>query len=317
MLRMKTYSDEEILLIKKSLKKFQNFYMENNADAIKNLVFTVLGLFTSLAAMKKTLVGVPIGAAFFLRLFLVFHDACHHNFFKITHEQFLKKDGANKILAKCLEPFVGYSYETWSKLHGQHHSVSGNANELDWSRTVITLEEYNSMHPILRIIYKILRSPPIFFSIAPLVLFWIKNIINPSIVAKYIAFMFIMNKMGISVKRVFFAQYFAAMIGVMLFHLQHTINEPYLVACETEMEKDRAQLHSASILEIPQFLKWITMGIEYHHIHHICPRIAGYNLQKAHEENAEIFKKTKKVSMKEAYENLRNTLYDEKNNRFL
>ena len=52
--------------------------------------------------------------------------------------------------------------------------------------------------------------------------------------------------------------------------------------------------------------------IEYHHIHHLTPRIPSYNLQKCHENNKHLFNKITKVGYKQAFKSLFHTLYDEK-----
>ena len=73
----------------------------------------------------------------------------------------------------------------------------------------------------------------------------------------------------------------------MLFHLQHQVNTGYYKKYDENdtFTHDKAQLHGASMLQIPWFLKWTTFGIEYHHIHHLTPRIPSYNLQRCHEDN--------------------------------
>ena len=42
-------------------------------------------------------------------------------------------------------------------------------------------------------------------------------------------------------------------------------------------------MHGSSFLYIPEALKYFTLGIEYHHIHHFRTRIPGYMLRAVHE----------------------------------
>jgi omega-6 fatty acid desaturase (delta-12 desaturase) len=105
----------------------------------------------------------------------------------------------------------------------------------------------------------------------------------------------------------------------MLFHLQHQVNTGYYKKYdETDIfTYDKAQLHGASMLQIPWFLKWATFGIEYHHIHHLTPRIPSYNLQRCHEDNEQLFNKITKVGYLQAFKSLFHTLYDEKKEKYI
>ena len=83
------------------------------------------------------------------RMFMIFHDLCHHNFFKLTEDEFNKKDfKLNKTLAKIIEPITGVTYDNWDDIHGKHHHVMGNLNKYDPSKTVITVKQYNNL-PLL------------------------------------------------------------------------------------------------------------------------------------------------------------------------
>ena len=44
-----------------------------------------------------------------------------------------------------------------------------------------------------------------------------------------------------------------------------------------------AAFDGSSFLQVPPLLKFFTLGIEYHHIHHFRTRIPGYMLRKCHE----------------------------------
>jgi len=79
-------------------------------------------------------------------------------------------------------------------------------------------------------------------------------------------------------------------------------------------------LIGSSFIQIPIFLKYFTMGIEYHHIHHMNAKIPGYNLQKYHEEvvgKNDMFANVVKLSMTDCYNNLWLVLYDEDVKRYI
>ena len=56
------------------------------------------------------------------------------------------------------------------------------------------------------------------------------------------------------------------------------------------------------------------MGIEFHHIHHLNIKIPGYNLKKCHINH---FTFIKPLSLKQIYNSLTYTLYDEDKKKFI
>ena len=77
-------------------------------------------------------------------------------------------------------------------------------------------------------------------------------------------------------------------------------------------------LLGSSLILYPNWFKYFSMGIEYHHIHHMNAKIPGYNLQAYHEEvisKSNIFDNVVKLSMTDCYNNLWLVLYD--NHRYM
>ena len=132
----------------------------------------------------------------------------------------------------------------------------------------------------------------------------------------YILYYFGKSKLVI---RFIISQYMAAILGTMLFHLQHQVNIGYWKKIKEDdiLSKDKAQLHGASLLKIPDFLKWATFGIEYHHIHHLSPRIPSYNLQRCHEDGGNLFYKTPEIGYEQSFKSLFHVLYDEDIDRYI
>jgi omega-6 fatty acid desaturase (delta-12 desaturase) len=115
------------------------------------------------------------------------------------------------------------------------------------------------------------------------------------------------------------ALYFAAVIGFILFHSQHTFNPAY-VKENSEWNITESGLEGSSFIQVPSCLKYFTMGIEYHHIHHCMTRIPGYNLQKCHEfisQNTKMFDNIIVLSMKDVWHNIFLTLYDESSGKYI
>ena len=108
-------------------------------------------------------------------------------------------------------------------------------------------------------------------------------------------------------------------IGLMIFHNEHTFNPPYVATTKKWNKKDSGLLGS-SFIQVPNYLSFFTVGIEYHHIHHMYPSIPGYNLHRFHEElkkNTNELDNIIELSMNDCYKNLWLTLYDEDNDRYI
>lgn len=82
------------------------------------------------------------------------------------------------------------------------------------------------------------------------------------------------------------ALYFAAIVSVQGFHMQHTFNPNPAVRRGAAWSASEAALEGSSCLEMPLLLQWFWYGIGYHHIHHLDTRVPGYNLRRCHEEAA-------------------------------
>lgn len=334
------YTKEEIDTIKEKIEKYKVFYLDDNKKPLMHLLITLAGLLISFYLITKSIYFIPVLTLFLMRTFMIFHDCCHNSFFKVSEKEHNEgKRGYNKITAKFLETFIHYDEYTWSKIHGHHHSIHGNKNEKDTTRTVLTVDEYNSLSTIKKVLYRIFRTPIIFFLLTPIYVFFINNINlyymedneavdrldyakSKLIMVFKIALLYTLIYKYAGKKmlfRVILALYIACFIGVIFFHLQHQVNTGYWKKFENsnKFEYDKAQLHGASLLQIPAIFKPFTFGIEYHHIHHLTPRIPGYNLQKCHEDNESLFDKITKVGYLQAFKSIFHTLYDEDNSKYI
>ena len=80
-------------------------------------------------------------------------------------------------------------------------------------------------------------------------------------------------------------EFFSSLFGLILFHLQHSINEPFWKSFDIENDfnsKMNAELNGSSVLKIPLFLKPFTNGIEYHNVHHLNPGVPSYTIKKCY-----------------------------------
>ncbi|HEY4138266.1 MAG TPA: fatty acid desaturase, partial [Casimicrobiaceae bacterium] len=102
--------------------------------------------------------------------------------------------------------------------------------------------------------------------------------------------------------------YFAAMVGVWLFYVQHQFEDAYW-ASHGEWDYIEAALLGSSHLRLPAILRWFTGNIGLHHVHHVAPRIPNYRLQRCHDENV-VFHQSPTVTLRSGAAALRLALWD-------
>ena len=324
------YSKKEIMKIKKGIEPYKNFYLKNNSLPFFHLTTTLILLIILIISLKYTKLTILLTSLFLIRTFMIFHDCGHKSFFKLSKEQFDSGEfGLNKHIGNLIGTFMNYSWQNWSEGHGQHHKNQGNKNKKDPNVIVLDKTVYQGLPKIKKIIYRIIRSPPIFFCISPLYLFYLQHLfeIHKYTKARLLSFVriailyTILYKVGGKrlMKRYLLSQYIASILGMMLFHLQHHVNTGYWEFFDENdtYKKDLSSLHGSSFLQIPWWLKWVTNGIEYHDIHHFSPRIPCYNLSKCYNNNKHLLKKSTKINMKQAFKSLFHTLYDKKTKRYI
>ncbi len=315
---MKYYTEEEINNIIAHVKKYTIHKQANNVRPALSLIFTLLGFFASIFLCHYSVDGIIFVICFNLRLFVIFHDCCHGCFFNKSARH---KINCNAAVAQCIEQFVLDRRAVWVNNHSHHHSSSGNVNYYDHTRTVISLMRYSSLSFYKALLYNFLRTPVVFFILGPFYIFFILNFKEPLLILKlgilylaisYFGGFFLLENYIIGV-------YITAILGLILIHLQHQVNPGYWQDFDKSdrLSYYRAQLHGSSYLWVPFFLRWVTYGIEYHHIHHVSTQVPCYLLKRCQDEGAELFYKNPRVGCWQAFRSLFHTLYDEEQGRYI
>jgi omega-6 fatty acid desaturase (delta-12 desaturase) len=270
------------------------------------------------------------------RSFIVFHDCCHNSY---TPSRSL-----NYILGTILG-ITTFTSVNWILDHHTHHLTNGNKentynfkfNELlYWNK-----KQYMGFSRFSKIVFSFFHTPIVFFTFfpflyfvviqrfiyivkklkytrkidSPLYLVILNHVINNVGGALLLTYM---AKNG-TVIQYLMASYIGYILDFLLFFNQHTYNTPYVVGNSEWTQRDSGLLGS-SFIEIPSILKYFTMGIEYHHIHHMCAKIPGYHLRQYHDEvvsKSSMFDNIVKLSMTDCYRNLWLVMYDEDNNRYI
>lgn len=278
---------------------------------------------------------IPLLGLVLNRTFIVFHD-CEHN-------SYTPNKTINYILA-TLYGITTFTSPNWILDHHTHHLTNGNIeNEYRFKFNELlyyNVKQYKQFNNLEKKIFTFFHTPVIFFSFFPILYFCIiqrfiyfikkikyKQKIHASLFV--IVFDHILNNIGgfYLLRTMYnnnllfhylFASYIGFLVNFLLFFNQHTFNPAYVVGNKEWTQRNSGLLGSSFIL-IPRFLKYFTMGIEYHHIHHANSKIPGYNLQKYHEEivsTSDVFDNIIKLSMTDCYNNLWLVLYDEDKHKY-
>jgi len=236
-----------------------------------------------------------LAAAFYVRLFILFHDC--------THKSFV----ASPVATKCLGYFTGIltftPYEAWARHHILHHATYADLDHRGvgdvWT---LTLKEYQAASRRERLLYRFYRTPVFLFVIAPLLLFLI-GMRFPSRadlaaerfsvrVTNLVVLLIVLVLSHIIGWRTFLAiqlpvMAMASSAGVWLFYVQHQFAGVYWTR-HVDWDPMTAALHGSSYYRLPAVLQWFSGSIGLHFLHHIMPRIPNYNLQACYDANPKL-----------------------------
>ncbi|QQE78232.1 fatty acid desaturase [Alicyclobacillus sp. SO9] len=312
----------------KDIARFQKADTRKSLWQLVNTIVPFLGLwwlaYLSLSVSIWITMGlVVLTSGFFMRIFIIFHDCCHHSFFKSRK--------ANEIVGIITGVLTFFPYHQWKYEHSVHHATSGNLTRRGtgdmWTMTV---NEYTEAPPFLRIVYRLYRNPFVMFGLGPLHLFLNqyrfnrkgagrKERINTHVTTFTLAGILGVLCLILGWKGVLLVEgpilYLSGMIGIWLFYVQHQFEHTYFEKAEN-WSYVSAALQGSSFYKLPKVLQWMTGNIGFHHVHHLGPRVPNYSLQHAHE-NLQFLQNVPGVSLLSSLRSLRYRLWDENNNRFV
>ncbi|KAK9916615.1 hypothetical protein WJX75_004908 [Coccomyxa subellipsoidea] len=300
--------------------------------AIRTLVITAVlyaGFYAGFPYYSKNWalwsLAVFMRAGLNVRIFIIFHDCCHGNFFKSSL--------ANMLVGRLTGSLQFTSWTGWGKVHNTDHHIHYGKDDhalVEWGATVIwTKQEWDSYSLPRKIFLRIAKDPVLFFAFIPPFIFLLTGVHNnkmpmidwmvpsqpkfsftpmapidrvlptlfPALQActlspclktqkkllmiyagyamfgkSYLWFELAFNTLG-------------SIFGFILFHWQHYANVPnmYFGIPKDEHERDLASLMGSTFQYVPEWYKWATFGIEYHHIHHFSTKVPSYQLRPCHD----------------------------------
>lgn len=224
-----------------------------------------------------------------IRLFIIQHDCGHGSFFR----------------SRRLNDFVGFwtaflvatPYLQWRHGHAIHHAKSGQTEARGvgyfW---IMTVEEYQGSPWYVRGWYRFYRNPFVLFTIGGPWLFFCefrlsfgsvnwrqRRGVHANTLLWLAVCLLLGSQFGVGAVFLLVVPVIAtpAIAGLGLFYLQHHYEAAYW-ADKEDWSFARAALDGSSYVALPTVVEWFAGAINYHHIHHLAPRIPNYRLREAH-----------------------------------
>jgi acyl-lipid omega-6 desaturase (Delta-12 desaturase) len=236
-----------------------------------------------------------------LRVFMIFHDCAHRNFFP-THT-------ANYLYCMITTGAVLTPYTGWQRGHDYHHRVSNNDSKKQYSQTAPwSMSTYQAAPTWQKIAYALIYGKYTLITTTPVVYFWVGQRFMSTVVENCIlvAYWFAIYKFGIF-KLVAIAMCVSCVCGLYLFHVQHTFDGSYH-APNDKYDTFINGMEGSSLLVVPKWLRYFTNRIEYHHIHHLNAHVPSYRLKECHEAAGDLFKTVPRLTMRDAFNTVTHSL---------
>lgn len=290
-------------------KRLLTYSIPNKIRSIFEISLTLfLFLFLTTLAYIIFLSNVYIAATLIIplaliqvRLFILQHDLGHKTLFKATT--------TNSIIGILLSIFTAVPYFYWRKCHAIHHATANNVHQQGLgSLDILTVDKYLTLKPINKVMYHLYRNPGFLLLIISWIYFYFYNRI-PSPQANKHHSINRSDKASIYYTNVLVAAYLftiiyflgwkyfviilvpiyfiAAVLGMLLFYIQHNFPDSYMETKGTWNATKVAMLGS-SYFKLPKILAWFTGNIGYHHIHHLVPTIPFYKFPSLYRNYAEL-----------------------------
>lgn len=276
----------------------------------------------SISIWLTLLLTIP-ATGFFIRTFIIFHDCCHHAFFRNRR--------ANDIVGHITGLLTFFPYHQWRYEHNVHHAGNGNLSRRGMGDiTTLTVDEYVLLSPTKRLFYRLYRNPVVMFGLGPVFLFlfqyrfnrrgagrrerWNTHLINLVLLG-----MVALGCWGLGWEQFLLVEgpilYLSGVVGIWLFYVQHQFEDSYFEKTE-DWDYVSAALKGSSFYKLPAVLRWMTGNIGFHHIHHLGPRVPNYNLQRIYNQFTYL-QQVETVGLFSSLRSLRFRLWDEETKKFI
>jgi omega-6 fatty acid desaturase (delta-12 desaturase) len=290
-----TYSHKERSNWTRDLAPYQRSVIWKSLWQMTNTLLPFFALwylaYVSLSFSIWVALALTIPAAgFLIRTFIIFHDCCHHSFFRSRK--------ANEFVGMFTGLLAFFPYHKWKYEHSVHHAGNGNLERKGTGDIkILTVDEYLALSKYRRLLYRLYRNPLVMFGLGPIFLVLIlyrfnrrgagrKERVNTHATTAVLAAVVSTLCWVLGWKQFLLVEgpilYLSALSGIWLFYVQHQFEDGYFERPEN-WDYVSAALLGSSFYRLPKVLQWLTGNIGFHHIHHLGPRVPNYHLQQVHE----------------------------------
>lgn len=294
----------------KTYNHIAKYTNSNWISSIYNLLITLVPM-CYLFMVCNFWIIIPL-VLFLIRLFIIFHDMCHNSYFPNTT--------ANRLCANILGIFLITPASYWTEKHGDHHRDSNKLDIAHPSQSAPwTISQYHESTVTEQKLYKFAYGQYTLYTIIPLFYFVIVQHIGAyfyETLLHILYILFLLSTLNITnMIYVGVAYWLSGVVGFILFHSQHTFDGVYK---EESAKWDYFEngIKGSSFLQLPKFLKFFALGIEYHHIHHLNAKVPSYKLQQCHDESGDLFESVEKITIWQVLKSLRYSIYNDKEKTF-
>ncbi len=301
------------------------FATSSNHSAIVELATTVVpyallwcaAVFLLNADSWLFLLPVVVAALFFVRLFLLFHDCLHASLFPNRR--------ANEVCAYLLALLFFVPSRYWTEEHLAHHATAQNLDRRGRGDVMLlTVKEYLALSPFNRFAYRLLRTMPGLFLVEMIGRWQILYRLPSSGRSRASSQGIILTNIGLVVVQgticslagwqnyliiLGLVYIIGGCLGVWIFVCQHEFEDSVWFRND-EWTLRRSPWSGSSFLDLPGWGHWMVNNVSYHHIHHLNPRIPGYNLAACHNSDP-FFATAPTLSIRQAWRSWRCHLWDE------
>lgn len=297
-------------VLKKSIWQILN-------TVVPYLMLWALMIWVSTISWWLVLPLAVLASGFAIRAFIIFHDCGHGSFFKSEY--------TSDMVGFVMGMIVLTPYYRWHNAHRIHHVTAGNLEKRGTGDVwTMTIKEYWQSTPKKRLIYRLYRNPIIMFLIGGPIIFLVLNrftrkdftwterysvyATNAGILAFALTAIAVGGLIPYLIIQIL-TMYFAAVIGVYLFYVQHQFDDVHWYDDEN-WDYNKVAIAGSSYFKLPKVLQWFSGNIGFHHIHHLSSGIPNYNLEKCYREN-KIFQEVEAITFWKSFKTLRLKLWDE------
>jgi omega-6 fatty acid desaturase (delta-12 desaturase) len=288
-------------------------------------LWVLMALSLNVSYWLTLLLSIP-AAGFLVRIFIIHHDC--------GHGSFLSSAKANDFWGILTGLAVFTPYYEWRRSHAIHHATAGDLDRRGVGDVLtLTLKEYRALPPLKRLGYWLYRFPPITFILGPVYSFlianrfpakdsgrrerwgvWWTNLALLGLVALLSWLLGLRTGSWLLGLRDYALIQLPVIIlgggtGVWMFYVQHNFPTT-LWARHEEWDFAVAAVYGSSYYQLPRLLQWFTGNIGFHHIHHLGPKVANYNLERCYRANP-VFQTVKPLTLRASLHCLALRVWDE------